>query len=115
MNLFTKPCGCRGIGFLKSTRGSFTLRKLYVNNPDDNLERRNPLEGNTSPCASALRGEYPTYSSTDLIEIQEEKDIEQREGFCVEKTLWYFLYGCLKCGETWREHYKTKTGRNWKE
>lgn len=116
MNLFTKPCGCRGTGLLQSTRGSFTLRKKWKEQPEEKPENRNPLDDyNGAPCGIALRGQYPTYSSTELIEIQAEKEIEERQGFTVEKEVHYFLYGCLKCGETWKEHYKTDVKRDWKE
>lgn len=112
MDLFRKPCGCRGRGFLCRDMDTITVRIMYV----DNEEFNSPLGGGKLlECGTCVSGNFPSYTSTDIIEMQEEKEKVEEKNWTQTLTKRYLLYGCLKCGDTWRKHYKTWTDRDWNE
>ena len=104
MKIFKKPCGCRGTGFLQTEHKLVTIRLMWVSE-DDNMPQ----------CPSQMLRPFPTYTSTDIIELQKEKKVIENKKYSTEKITHYILYGCLKCGETWREKHKVNTYRKWKE
>jgi len=106
MSLFTKPCGCKG-------RKKLTKDYKHLNNKTKNFEH---WDGTVEDkVLMSTSGKFRNYTSTDILRKEIEENELEEKYYTVTSKVEYLVYGCLKCGQTWREEYKTRTSKDWKE
>ena len=116
MGLFTKPCGCWGTSFWEVERTVLKVRSLFRSRMEEKESPELFSPHNIPECCTSIRGQFPTYTSTDLIEIQRDKVlVSETENRVVVKDIEYLLYGCRKCEKQWKEKYRSKEKSYWKD